>query len=136
MSDYTALSHEYEESAHFARRVNELVLALKRGSRHTAVTEDIANAKRTLALLLADLGQRFSEKAGSEGDLVVPQEVLEELANRKGQQLQYFLGDLERAREALDSGKPIDSHVMSILDTLLDVADATTSVVFRRLRRR
>ena len=132
MSDISALSHDYETTAHFAEQVNTAVLSLKKSlrrrtfsSKETGGLADVVQAVRT------HIGQGLMQTTPS-----VPPEVIERLTSEHKAQMGYFLEDLATAEKALRGNSPVDSEVVRVLDDICDAADASASAMFRRLRRR
>lgn len=141
MSDLTALSQEYAESACFAEEVNADLLEVKRmlmgpsgdSEQGRASRRRLARAVRSVVAALHSAAAR--EEASDDLDYVPP-EVLERIEQRHRPRLAYFIDDLRAATDALDGDESIAPEVLALCDELCEVADATASASFRRLRRR
>jgi len=136
MSDVTALSHEYETSAKVAEEINSLVLELKKSvsSPERALPE--ASRTRLAAIVLAIRNQLAHGLPGAGSAERLPEELLERIAARHKNQLQYFLSDLESTEQQLNESGTVEAPVLQTLDEICDAADAAASAMFRRLRRR
>jgi hypothetical protein len=136
MSDISALSHDYESSAKLAEDLNEAILIIKKARLHGTPDlpldrrKTIASTVRNVRLQLDPEGQNLQEE-------FVPPEIASRLTERQGQQLAYFLEDLQKVEAALaEESSPLDEKAIEVLDEICDAADATASAVFRRMRRR
>jgi hypothetical protein len=129
MSDISALSNDYEETSHFAERVNSAVLGLKRSLRRPEQHLDLAD----LATIVEAVRKQLT---APEPSADIPSEIVHRLSSEHQSQLTYLLEDLDSAAEALRGRSAVDSTVIPVLDAICDAADASASAMFRRLRRR
>src|SRR5438067_7666154 len=163
MSDMTALFHKYEASAGFAQHINAAVLQLKKQHFSTADLpkpdeETLRGARCRLAEVLLSLTERFptadvrtanAEGIGATGTwparqeaffngeaVLIPEDVVERIEAKHKSQLAYVVEDLREASNALLSNAPLGEKILGTLDEICDVADASASASFRRLRRR
>ncbi len=129
MSDISALSNDYEETSHFAERVNNAVLILKRSLLRAEQHPDLAD----LATIVEAVRKQLASAVPSAD---IPSEIVHRLSSEHKSQLNYLLEDLDTAAEALRGRSPLNSTVVPVLDAICDAADASASAMFRRLRRR
>jgi hypothetical protein len=129
MSDISALSHDYEATSHFAEKVNNAVLVLKKSLRRPQPQPDLAD----LASIVEAVKNQLTH---SEPSTTVPSEVVARLSSEHQSQINYFIEDLHTAEEALRGKASVDPSVIRVLDAICDAADASASAMFRRLRRR
>lgn len=129
MSDISALSHDYEATSHFAQKINDAVLSLKKSLRRPQQKADLGS--------LADIVLAVrSQLESAQRSTAVPPEVVERLSSEHQNQMSYLIEDLSTAEGALRGKAPVDDEVIRVLDAICDAADASASAMFRRLRRR
>lgn len=139
MSDLTALSQEYAESATFSESVNADVMALKKARiRSTWDSAAVREVRSRLATLLKGIATALGPGEPEEGVRVehIPQEILERLEEAHRAHLPYFVDDARIAAKALLAGGAPSDESVAMCDELCEAADATASASFRRLRRR
>jgi hypothetical protein len=145
MSDLSSLSHDYATSASFAEEINRSLLKIKKAQANTEgsrslTKKEIEEAREDLVRLIKAILQLISESANNSTiaqskSSLPPEEFLEGLRTRNKNQMPYFLEDLKKTINDLDTNR-IKSETIRILDQISDLADTTASISFRRLWRR
>ncbi len=136
MSDTTTLIHEYEVSRQLAERMNRASLTMKRACRPGAEARDLDDARKDAVTVLSVVHKMLlpePESNPSIGD--IPQDLIEDLRSRYGNEMPYLLRDLSNAVQSLLGGS-ISAEAIGVVDKLSQSADSVASASFRRLRRR
>jgi len=142
MSDLSIIAHDYALNAEFARKFNAAVLRLKRlylvgRKRNNDPDPEIEESRVELRELLTSLVRALSDsgKQWSEEQAKVPVDVIERLRARVKSELPEAISELENTAKELGEGLPLQQKAFVTLDRVCEVADATASAAFRRLRR-
>jgi hypothetical protein len=141
MSDLSIIAHDYALNAEFARKFNAAVLRLKRlylvGRKRNDPDPEIEESRVELRQLLTSLVRALSDsgKQWSEEQAKVPVDVIERLRARVKSELPEAISELENTAKELGEGLPLQQKAFATLDRVCEVADATASAAFRRLRR-
>jgi hypothetical protein len=141
MSDLSIIAHDYALNAEFARKFNAAVLRLKRlylvGRKRNDPDPEIEESRVELRQLLTSLVRALSDsgKQWSEEQAKVPVDVIERLRARVKSELPEAISELENTAKELGEGLPLHQKAFATLDRVCEVADATASAAFRRLRR-
>lgn len=136
MSDTTTLIHEYEVSRQLAERMNHASLMMKRARRPGTTPRELDDARDDAITVLAVVHKMLlpaPESTPSSGD--IPQDLIEDLRIRYGNEMPYLLRDLANAVQSLRGGN-FSAEAIGVVDKLSQSADSVASASFRRLRRR
>lgn len=141
MSDMSIIAHDYALNAEFAREFNAAVLCLKRhyllGHKKAETGEEIERSRSELRQFLISLAGALHDtgKHWSEEHAKVPVDVVERLRNRVKSDLPEAISELQDTAKELADDLPLQQKAFTTLDRVCEVADATASAAFRRLRR-
>jgi hypothetical protein len=141
MSQISFLSDQYEQLASTSDKINNSVIALKKGSllkennskySHLKISKDEINeASNILIPFLENVSNALNGNI-LESDFL-PTLIFEDYKNRLSSN-QYMEEDIKELIENLKSDGKIESKSISILDDLLSVLDTERSALFRKLR--
>jgi ABC-type transporter Mla subunit MlaD len=141
MSDTSVVSHEYDNIAEVAQRMNAAILTIKKIELRLAGFEQIdmrtVEAERShlegsirgIAALLSDARPASAETSG------IPEALVLGVRRAYGARLRFFLQDLDAITTSLERRQPLTQEQLKLLDAISSVADAEASRVFRRLSR-
>lgn len=141
MSDMSIIAHDYALNAEFAREFNAAVLCLKRhyliGHKKTETDGEIERSRNELRQFLISLAGALHDtgKHWSEEHAKVPVDVVERLRARVKSDLPEAISELQNTAKVLADDLPLQQKAFTTLDRVCEVADATASAAFRRLRR-
>jgi len=143
MSDLSMIAHDYALNAEFARKFNEAVLQLKRlylvgrESKQAQLDTDMEHCREELRQILTSLARALDDsgRKWSEEQAKVPTDVVDRLRGRVKSELPEAVSELQNTAKDLGEGLPLKEKAFAALDQVCEVADATASAAFRRLRR-
>jgi hypothetical protein len=132
MSDFSALSHDYELSARMAMELAERLLNVRRRSGATLP----ASERESLKGMLASVRRQLSGERMTETNLYVPDEIIRRIEARHSGRIEYVVNDISKAMTDLDGDAAVSEETLRTLDLICEAADVSASEMYRRLRRR
>lgn len=140
MSDLSGISHDYALNADFAGHFNELVMRLKRafliGDPINSSKEFISAREevvQVLKLLIGVIDENREERDAP--NLHIPADVIERIRNHNPRQIAGYREQWANLVDEVASSETLSEESFGVLDNICEIADATTSAAFRRLRR-
>ncbi len=145
MSDIGIISQDYQTTADLFRAINQSVILLKKkfyqlsGASQISDTE-VRQAKNSLSRTVHELVARLKLPDNEEPDddelPSIPAFLVARLQEQHRGDLQWYLDDLQRLREALDYERPLTEEQIRLLDELCEQLDAERTALHRKLWRK
>ncbi|MBS1789708.1 MAG: hypothetical protein JST85_18430 [Acidobacteria bacterium] len=145
MSDIGTISQDYQTTADLFRAINQSVILVKKKFYHLSGALQISDleirqAKGGLSRIVHELISRLEspsiEEVGEDDLPSVPTFLLRRIQEQHRGDMQWYLEDLRKLREALDYEQTVTEEQIQLLDELCEQLDAERTALHRKLWRK